>query len=130
MYDDGNPIDKLLSRLNFRRTGDNRWMAHCPAHRDKDASLAIKETLNGTVLVKCFSGCETVDVLDAIGLTFKDLYPGEFSEPAKRPTQEITDRWIVRLGANKLKAGALSEEDTNTMYAAMERLDRGHYGKD
>lgn len=49
-------------------------MACCPAHEDKNPSLSVKENSNGDVLINCFAGCNSTDVLSAIGLEMKDLY--------------------------------------------------------
>ena len=69
-------IDVLLGRLNgVTENGRNKHTARCPAHEDRSPSLAIKECEDGRVLVHCFAGCETEDVLDAIGLTFSDVMP-------------------------------------------------------
>lgn len=66
----------LLSRLDkVRQTGIGRWIALCPAHADKSPSLSVRELDDGRVLVHCFSGCEVHAVLDAVGLTYADLYP-------------------------------------------------------
>src|SRR5262249_38491056 len=35
----------------------------------------VTETSDGTVLLKCWGGCDTEDVLDSLGLTFRDLFP-------------------------------------------------------
>ena len=51
-------------------------LAFCPSHNDVDGrSLAIGVGNNGVLLVNCFAGCETSDVLGAIGMKFRDLYP-------------------------------------------------------
>lgn len=69
-------IEEILSRLSkARKTGNGQWMACCPAHNDKSPSLGVKETPDGRVLIHCFGGCDVESVLDAIGLTFDDLYP-------------------------------------------------------
>ena len=47
--------------------------ALCPAHDDNRASLSLTP-IDGSVLVYCHAGCETVDVLAAVGLTMADLY--------------------------------------------------------
>jgi hypothetical protein len=68
--------DQIVSRLSGvkkRRAGG--WMAKCPAHEDRSASLAIAETDDGVVLLHCFAECEPLDVLGAIGLEMTDLYP-------------------------------------------------------
>ena len=69
-------IDALLNRLDgIRETGHGKYVARCPAHDDKSPSLAIKDCGDGRVLLHCFAGCETEDVLNAIGLTFSDVMP-------------------------------------------------------
>jgi hypothetical protein len=55
---------ELAAALQARRTG-RRWMARCPAHRDKSPSLSIQER-DGRVLVHCFSGCPQDDVIAAL----------------------------------------------------------------
>lgn len=69
-------IDKLLSRLQkVKRTGNDSWMACCSAHDDRSPSLAIKDTGNGKLMLKCFAGCETIDILGAIGMDWDDVMP-------------------------------------------------------
>lgn len=66
----------LLSRLDaVQPRGRCQWVARCPGHDDRSPSLSIRERDDGTVLLHCFAGCETADVLAAIGLNFSDLYP-------------------------------------------------------
>ena len=68
--------DNLLSHLDgVQRTGANRWIAKCPAHDDRKASLAIRELEDGRVLCHDFAGCEVQHVLAAVGLAFDALYP-------------------------------------------------------
>lgn len=70
------PIDLLLSRLQrVRQTAPNRWVMACPAHEDRSPPLSIKEAPDGSVLIRCSAGCDTQAVLDAVGLTFADLFP-------------------------------------------------------
>lgn len=72
----GRPIDAVLSRLDrVRSCGSDRWVARCPAHEDRSPSLSIKETSDGTVLLKDFAGCSTRQVLAAIGLSLPHLFP-------------------------------------------------------
>lgn len=69
-------IDALVSRLNgVKQTGPGKYIACCPGHDDRSPSLALKECEDGRVLIHCFAGCETEDVLSAIGLTFSDVMP-------------------------------------------------------
>jgi putative DNA primase/helicase len=70
-------VGALLRALNDRglqRTGAG-WMARCPSHDDQRASLSIAEGGDGRVLMRCHAGCETADVVAALGLTMADLMP-------------------------------------------------------
>ena len=69
------PLENLLSRLDKVRAHGREYEALCPSHNDRTPSLGIRETDDGTLLVKCRCGCPTKDVLAAIGLTPADLYP-------------------------------------------------------
>ena len=69
-------IETLISRLDgVKETGNGKYVARCPAHDDKSPSLAIKECSDGRILIHDFAGCETEDVLAAIGLEFHDIMP-------------------------------------------------------
>ena len=89
------PAQRLLARLEkVKRNGAGRWLACCPAHGDRSPSLSIRETDDGTVLVHCFAGCGAADVLAAVDLSLKDLFPQDLA-PGRaqlRPGQ----RWIPR----------------------------------
>ena len=68
--------ETLLSKLDkVKRTGAGRYIACCPSHDDKSPSLSIRELDDGRVLIHCFSGCDTANVLAAVGLTLEDLFP-------------------------------------------------------
>ena len=76
-------VDMVLSRLKgVRQMKPGRWVAFCPAHEDRTPSLGIAEAPNGTVLINDFAGCEPLAVLQAIGLTFGDLFPEHASTSA------------------------------------------------
>lgn len=49
------------------------YMARCPAHPDNKPSLSVKPGRDQPVLLKCYADCETVDILDKLGLTFADI---------------------------------------------------------
>jgi putative DNA primase/helicase len=57
--------ESLAKALGGRRTG-SAWMARCPAHDDREPSLAISETRDGKVLVCCHAGCDQRDVIAAL----------------------------------------------------------------
>jgi hypothetical protein len=69
------PIDRVLSHLDGVRRSGAGWVARCPHHDDKKASLSVKEGDDGTVLLHCFAACSTADLVVSAGLAFVDLFP-------------------------------------------------------
>ena len=68
-------VNELLNRLDkVKPNGRDRWMSRCPAHEDRGPSLSVRDA-GDRILLNCFAGCETEDVLAAIGLTFADILP-------------------------------------------------------
>jgi len=72
----------ILQRLDKVRGISPNWSARCPAHDDKNPSLSIKETQDGTVLLHCHARCATEDVVSKLGLKMSDLY-SDNTNPAK-----------------------------------------------
>ena len=65
----------IQGRLEKCKLTGDKLMARCPAHEDKTPSLSVKIGDNGEcVLLKCWGGCPTDAVLDALGLTMRDLF--------------------------------------------------------
>jgi len=66
----------VLSRLKYvRKTGDGKWSAQYPSHDDRVNNLSVDIGDDGKLLVHCHAGCEAADVMAAVGLTMKDLFP-------------------------------------------------------
>jgi DNA primase len=64
----------LLDRLDrVKQMGPGRWVARCPAHEDRTPSLHIREN-ESKLLVHCFAGCSAVSVMEAMGLSMRDLF--------------------------------------------------------
>lgn len=124
---------KILERVaGVKQTGAGRWIARCPAHEDKSPSLSIRETDHGRVLLHDFGGCETGDVLAAIGLSFTDLFDkpldhylppirGGFNarELLELNAHECT---VAAMLADKAVAGTLTPEDAQRLVQAAARL--------
>ena len=76
----GSPFFDFRERL-FERdlrphlNGSKQISALCPAHEDKNPSLSAGEAPDGKVLVHCHAGCATDDILRALDLDYRDLYP-------------------------------------------------------
>ncbi len=126
----------LLDRLErVKQTGAGRWVARCPAHNDRSPSLSIRECDDGRVLLKCFAGCETEDVLSAVGLSFSDVMPERVGEQHfHRPVrQRIPPRDALALldheslvvaiiGADILKHKQLDEPTMSRLAQAVNRI--------
>jgi hypothetical protein len=72
------PVVRVLAALaghDVRPCGSG-WLARCPAHDDRHASLAIGEGDDGRALLHCHCGCELAHVLRGLGLTVRDLFVG------------------------------------------------------
>ena len=70
-------LDDFLIRLDgVKPAGPGRYMACCPVHNDTNPSLSVAvKDVKGTekILLKCFAGCRTEDILEELGLTLQDL---------------------------------------------------------
>jgi hypothetical protein len=95
-------LQNVLSRLKGVRRCGNGWKAHCPAHDDRKPSLRISEGKDGRVLLKCYAGCPTEAVLDAIGLEMKDLFPQERPASKRAHKQKIVATYDYRDASGKL----------------------------
>ena len=69
------PIEIVLEHLHGAKRGKGGWTARCPAHDDRRPSLSVSAVEDGRVLVKCHAGCSTEAIVEAIGLTMRDLMP-------------------------------------------------------
>jgi hypothetical protein len=78
-------IDDFLDLLDGVKHSGGRWTARCPAHEDQVSSLSVAEGDKG-LLVMCHAGCETEDVVHALGLEMKDLFANTTNSPAQATT--------------------------------------------
>jgi hypothetical protein len=76
------PAERLLPLLQGVRRSGKGWTARCPAHDDAHASLSVRATDGGALLVKCHAGCSAAAVVAAVGLELRDLFPAP--EPPRR----------------------------------------------
>jgi hypothetical protein len=71
---DAATFDTLRRLPGFNSCGQNEFEAKCPVHEDKKASLSIGIGDDGRILLHCHAGCSTDSILQALGLTAKDLF--------------------------------------------------------
>jgi len=69
-------LEQVLARLKGVRASRHGWTACCPAHGDRTPSLSVGLGEHGQVLLKCFAGCSLACIVEAMGLTMMDLFPG------------------------------------------------------
>jgi hypothetical protein len=126
---------KILARLSgVKQTAPDRWIAQCPAHKDRSPSLSIREVDDGRVLLHCFAECSAIDVLEAIGLDWAALFPEPLkghSYPAVRSriapaellaivSEEVTVAALI--AADLLAEKNITEEDWTRLATAARRL--------
>ncbi|AYN57757.1 DNA primase/helicase [Arthrobacter phage DrManhattan] len=63
----------LIAKLDDVETTSDGYLVHCPAHADSKQSLRLTVSDQGKVLMRCRAGCDTKDVVAALGLTMRDL---------------------------------------------------------
>jgi hypothetical protein len=132
------PVENLISRLQVVKGRNGAWTARCPAHDDKSPSLAVREGEDGRVLLHCFGGCSTSDVLGAIGMDMSDLFPADdkrrevTSKPSMKPAFFASDLMriihfealVVQIVAYDIAHGKLPTEETRErMLTAYQRID-------
>ena len=104
------------------QSAERMWS--CPVHQDRTPSLSIREAPDGRILFHCHAGCSQDAVLEALGLTGRDLFPDSGARPGGhgRSSSGLAP-----------KRGEQSEESvgdglTLAQYADAKRLDAGFLG--
>ena len=73
------PRDRIADAIEaaggkVKRSGA-QWAATCPAHEDKTPSLTLGEGTDGRALIRCHAECQPDDIVAALGLALRDLFP-------------------------------------------------------
>ena len=87
-------LDSVLVRLEGTQSVGDGFKARCPAHDDREPSLSVRKADDGKVLLQCFAGCETPDVVAAIGLAMRDLFPSGSSKNGHNRAED--KEWEIR----------------------------------
>lgn len=130
-------VETLLNRLTkVKRNGNGSWMACCPNHADKTASLAIKDLDDGRVIINCFAGCDTYSILNSVGLDWADLMPEKLDGQVYKPIKQLFnssdalrivrfETQIVLYAAFKVSKGQpINEEDLERLKLSMQRINK------
>ncbi len=127
-------INEILSKFQkVYKSGNDQWQCLCPVHDDKSPSVGIKSTKDGRILIHCFSGCPTNEILDAVGISFDDLFPDKLEneyKPIKRAfnpyvvlTSLSNEVLLCALAAMDLSKGKiLNEVDKQRLILAYSRI--------
>lgn len=133
-------IGNLLNRLEKVKGKKGRWTACCPAHGDRSPSLAVTQLDDGRILLKCFAGCSAYEIVTAVGMDIKDLFPKEELLGKKHDNQAIKserrpfyatdllriihfEALITSIAAFDLSEGRhVSTEDRKRLKTAFERI--------
>lgn len=95
------------------------YVAQCPVHDDRTASLSFSQGNEGAVL-KCHAGCETSAILDALGLNWSDLFDNSKKGGSRG---SAADLWMPcqlpenGCGGHKSAEYRYTDEDGNLLYA-------------
>lgn len=127
-------VSNFLNKLNkVQGRGRDSWVACCPSHDDKNPSLKI-DIKNDKILIKCWSGCSTEDILGSVGMDFDDIFPDRaiyHRSSGDRPTLSSSDAlriikyeaMIIYMMGVDLRAKKIpSEEDHNRFVLAVGRV--------
>lgn len=130
-------MNKILSRLQkVKKSGPASWMARCPSHDDKTASLVITDAGDGKVLLNCFAGCDTHSILQSIGMDWDDVMPEKAIGHRISPTKPVIyateaiglirqECQIVLLCAMYYRKGKhVTDDDWERVLLAMERINK------
>ena len=121
-------IDRVLGELERVRPAGKGWIARCPAHEDRSASLSVSESDNGNALVHCFAGCSTRDIVAALGLRMSDLFARPLGEPERRQRaskaimRQLCTEGIAVVCAASHVGATLNEADHDRLRTAHSRL--------
>ena len=78
---------ELVVMLHGKRYKRGHWFASCPVHKEKTASLSIRD-MGKRIAIKCFGcGANGTEVMKALGMTAADLF-----SDARTMTPEIKAR--------------------------------------
>ena len=133
-------LERMLGSLQKVKGRNGSWTACCPAHNDKGPSLAIRETPDGRILLHCFAGCETSNIVASLGMDMTDLFPPDEKrreypvegKPRLKPAFYASDLMriiafealVVQIVAFDMSQGKkISESDRERMKVACERIE-------
>jgi len=106
-------IHTLLGHLDrAKQTKPGSWAAACPCCQSRlGRPVLVTETNDGRVLMHAFCGCETKTVLDAIGLTFTDLFDAPLTFHASPTKARFSARDLLEVISKEMSVVAVIASD-------------------
>ncbi len=83
-------IHEFLSRFPKVQKSGDQHLVLCPAHADKNPSLAVREGPDGQILLKDHAGCTTEAILSAMNLEMAALFPEKEQAPKRNVVAEYS----------------------------------------
>lgn len=80
-------LKNVLDRLEGVAQSGSEWNARCPAHSDRTPSLSVGVGDGGRILLCCHAGCSLEEILFALTLPAKDLFPDGTRGPRRGGTK-------------------------------------------
>ena len=112
----------ILQALGISHTDKVRYVAQCPAHKDRSPSLLIKQQPSGKVTINCFAGCTAKAILEKLGLDFSVLYLNDKPFTKVNP-QKYLDEMIVKIaGFDRINKRKPHPDDAKTLAEARKRI--------
>lgn len=117
-------LKQVIELISPVKRSGRGWMAKCPAHQDRRASLSIREA-EDRLLLHCFAGCAVEEVCQALGIKVRDLFVTGLSSmeweylQKRRREQQLADH------KREMQQGALID-----VRREAETLLRAYHGQD
>lgn len=97
------PIEKLLGRVDSPKKGSKvgQYYAFCSHQVNRrERKLSITERTDGSLLLKCWGGCDFYEILRTLGIEAHELYPSSNlsgREPKRNPPLVSTNQCLELL---------------------------------
>ena len=120
--------NQIIGRFDgVKQTNKDEWMGKCPLHSDHIPSVSFK-WVNGKMLINCFAGCDTAQILKKVGLSFSDLYEDSSNQTSSR-FKDTPEREHVYKNADGeiLAKKVIYRKSNGSKSAVWYRYDKGNY---
>lgn len=106
-------IHRVLAQIkNVHQSDSESWTGYCPIHEGSGGthtnSLSIAAPDDGRILIKCHNGCDSKEIVYALGFTWTDMFPPKSQAPTSRITAEYDYRdedGVVRFQVCRIEPG-------------------------